>query len=195
MSVFSDDEPTSPQDPLHYAPRRRGERSSMRLRTGTSPIGETKFDRPFSIEASNSPFGPSGSYDAEFTDAFSESLRRHLDPQVMPEPAAFVQERSRRNTWLRMGGGIALAVGAAAVAALLLVTTVMPVSRDRGAVSGLAAAAEFALPHWPAKRAPSQPRSLPASSGRDQAMTHEQSEQLLERFIQWRQKTDAAQQQ
>lgn len=194
MSVFSDDEPTSPQDPLHYAPRRRGERSGMRLRTATSPIGETKFDRPFSIEASNSPFGPSGSLDAEFADAFSESLRRHLDPQVMPEPAAFVQERSRRSTWLRMGGGIALAVGAAAIAALLLVTTVMPVSRDRGAVSGLAAAAEFALPHWPAKRAPSQARSLPASNGGDRVMTHEQSEQLLERFIQWRQKTDAAQQ-
>jgi hypothetical protein len=193
MSVFSDDEPTSPQDPLHYAPRRRGERSGMRLRTATSPIGESKFDRPFSIDSSNSPFGPSGSL--EFADAFSESLRRHLDPQVMPEPAAFVQERSRRNTWLRMGGGIALAVGAAAVAALLLVTTVMPVSRDHGAVSGLVAAAEFALPHWPAKRAPSQPRSLPVSSGGDQTMTHEQSEQLLERFIQWRQKTDAAQQQ
>ena len=195
MSVFSDEEPTSPQDPLHYAPRRRGERSGMRLRTATSPIGETKFDRPFSIEASSSPFGPSGSFDAEFEDAISESLRRHLDPQVMPEPASFVQERSRRNTLLRMGGGIALAVGAAAVAALLLVTTVMPVSRDRGVVSGLAAAAAFALPHWPAKPTQSQPRSLAVSSGGDQALTHEQSEQLLERFIQWRQKTDAAQHQ
>jgi hypothetical protein len=195
MSVFSDEEPTGPQDPLHYAPRRRGERSGMRLRTATSPIGETKFDRPFSIEASSSPFGPSESLDAEFADAFSESLRRHLDPHVMPEPAAFVRERSRRKTLLRMGGGIALAVGAAAVAALLLVTMVMPASRDRGAVAGLAAAAEFALPHWPAKPAPSQPRSLPVSSGSDQALTHQQSEQLLDRFIQWRQKTDAAQQQ
>lgn len=195
MSVFSDEEPTSPQDPLHYAPRRRGERSGMRLRAATSSIGETKFDRPFSIEASNNPFGPSGSLDAEFADAFSESLRRHLDPQVMPEPTAFVQERSRRNTWLRVGGGIALAVCAAAVAALVLVTTVMPVSRDHGAVSGLAAAAEFALPHWPAKPAASQPRSLPAASGGNQALTHEQSEELLGRFIQWRQKTDAAQQQ
>jgi hypothetical protein len=195
MSVFNDQEPTSPQDPLHYAPpRRRGERSGVHLRTATSSIGETKFDSPFRVDALSGPFAPSGSLDAEFEDAISESLRRHLDPQLMPEPAAFVQERSRRNKFLRMGGGIALAVGAAAIAALLLVT-VMPVSRDRGAGSGLAAAAEFVLPHWPAKPAPSQPRSALGSGEGDQAATHEQSEQLLQRFIQWRQKTDAAQHQ
>jgi hypothetical protein len=184
MSVFSEQEPTGPQDLLHYAPRRRGDRSGIHLRTVTSSVGETKFDRPFRFDASSSPFAPSGSLDAELEDAIGETLRRHLDPQMLPEPAAFARERSRRNKLLK-GGGIAFAVGVAAIVALLLVT-VMPISRDRGAGSGFVAAAEFALPFGTAK--------LVSGEG-DHAVTHEQSEQLLERFIQWRQKADAAQHQ
>ena len=195
MSVFSEQEPTSPQDPLHYAPRRRGERSSIHLRTVTSSVGKTKFDHPFRVDGLNSPFAQSGSLDAELEDAIGQTLRRHLDPQVMPEPAAFVRERARQNK-LWMGGGIIFAVGVAAIAALLLVR-VVPVWRDHGAASGVAAAMEFALPRGgaPAKPALSQSRSVLVSGESDQAMTHEQSQQLLERFIQWRQKTDDAQHQ
>jgi hypothetical protein len=195
MSVFSEQEPTNPQDPLHYAPRRRGERTGVHLRSVASSVGETKFDRPFRVDPASSPFASSASLDAELEDAIGQTLRRHLEPQVMPEPAAFVRERSRRNKWLT-GGGVVIAVGVAAVVALLLVT-VMPVWRDHGAGSGLAAAVEFALPHGgdAAKSGSSQARSALVSNEANQAVTHEQSQQLLDRFIQWRQKTDAAQHQ
>jgi hypothetical protein len=192
MSAFSDQEPTSPQDPLHYAPRRRGERSGTRLRTVATSVGETKFDGPFRIDATSSPFAPPVP-DAELEDAISETLRRHLAPQVMPEPAAFVRQRPRRNKSLMVGAGIVVAVGVAAVVAAFLVT-VIPISRDRGAGSAVAAAAEFAFPNGAAKPARSQSRSVVVSGDGDH-LTNEQSEQLLDRFIQWRQKTDAAQQQ
>lgn len=187
MSAFSEQEPISPQDPLHYAPRRRGERSNTHLRSVTSSAGE-RFNppAPFNVDALDSPFALPASLDAEFEDAFGQTLRRHLDPQVMPEPAEFIRERPRRNK-LWMAGSIVFAVGVAAIAALLLVR-VLPAWRDHGAVSGLAAAMEFALPH---EAAPAAPRSIPVSGEGN----HEQSQQLLERFIRWRQKTDASQHQ
>jgi hypothetical protein len=189
MSVFGEQEPTNPQDPLYYAPRRRGERSGIRPWSVTSSVDETKFDPPFRVDASSRPFAPSVSLDAQLEDAIGEALRRHLDPEMVPEPAAFVQERSRRNKWL-MVGGVAFAVGVAAIVAQLLVT-VMPISQDRGAGSGFAAVAGFALPRGAAKPALSQ-SVLVSGEGGDHAVTPEQSEQLLERFIQWRQKADAA---
>jgi hypothetical protein len=194
MSVFSEQEPTDPQDLSHYAPRRRGERSGLHLRTVASSVGETKFDRPFRVDASSSPFA--SSLDAQLEEAIGESLRRHLDPQILPEPPAFARERSRRNRFPTVGGSIALAVGVAAVVALLVVV-VVPGSRDRSAGSGLAAAMEFVLPRADnaAKSAHSQSRPVLASGDGSQAVTHEQSDQLLDRFVQWRQKVDAAQHQ
>jgi hypothetical protein len=193
MSVFSEQEPTDPQDLSHYAPRRRGERSGLHLRTVASSVGETKFDRPFRVDASSSPFA--SSLDAQLEEAIGESLRRHLDPQILPEPPAFAR-RSRRNRFPTVGGSIALAVGVAAVVALLVVV-VVPGSRDRSAGSGLAAAMEFVLPRADnaAKSAHSQSRPVLASGDGSQAVTHEQSDQLLDRFVQWRQKVDAAQHQ
>jgi hypothetical protein len=196
MSVFNEQEPTSPQDLLHYAPRRRSgsERSGTYLRPSASPVGETKFDRPFRTDASSSPFAQPASLDAGLEDAIGETLRRHLAPQVMPEPTFGQQRSRRRNNSLTVGAGIAVAVGLAAAAALFVVK-VLPVSRDFSTSSGIAAAAEFAvapLDHA-AKPAPSQSRSASASADGDQTLTHEQSEQLLDRFVQWRQKTDAAQ--
>jgi hypothetical protein len=187
MSVLGEQEPTDPQDPLHYAPRRRVERSGIRLSTVSSAVDETKFDRSFR-DASSSPFAPADAV------GVGEALRRRLDPQVVPEPAAFAQERSRRRELLMVGGGIAAAVGVAAVVALLLVT-VMPVSRDSGTGSSSTAAAGFAQPRGDdtAKPAPSQFRSLLVLDEGNQAVTHEQSERLLEQFVQWRQKADSAQ--
>jgi hypothetical protein len=147
------------------------------------------------VDALSSPYAQSASLDAELEDAISESLRRHLDPQIMPEPAAFVRQRSRRNKLLT-GGGVVFAVGVAAIVALLLVT-VMPVWRGHGAASGLAAAVESALPRADHAVKPGHPQaqSVLVSGEGDPSVTREQSQQLLERFIQWRQKTDAAQHQ
>jgi hypothetical protein len=190
MSVFNEQGPTSPQDPLHYAPRRRAERSGIRLSSVGSSAGETRFDRPFSVDPSSSPFAESGSLDAQLEDAISESLRRHLDPQRVPEPPAFARERPRRGKLLMVGGGIAASVGVAAVVALLLVV----VMRDHSIGSGFAAAAEFVLPHGnEAAKPASQPRSVLAFGESSQTVTPEQSQELLDRFVKWRQKADGAQ--
>jgi hypothetical protein len=77
----------------------------------------------------------------------------------------------------------------------LLVVIVVPGSRDRSAGSGLAAAMEFVLPHADNAAKHSQSRSVLVSGDGNQAVTHEQSEQLLDRFVQWRQKVDATQRQ
>src|ERR1700743_3343710 len=130
MSVFNEQEPTNPQDLLHYAPRGRSgsERAGTYLRPPASTVSETKFDRPFRTDASNSPFAPSASLDAGLEDAIGETLRRHLAPQVMQEPTFGQQRSRRRNSSLRVGAGIAVAIGLAAAAALFVVK-VLPVSQ------------------------------------------------------------------
>ncbi len=82
MSAMSEETPTNPQDPLHYAPRRTNARPELRLSSVSSTVGETQFDRSAKPETVRRP----PSLSAELENAVFESLRRQMDPEVVPEP-------------------------------------------------------------------------------------------------------------
>ena len=111
MSVLSEQDPTNPQHPLHYAPRRPNGRSEIRLSTVSSTVGETHFDRLTKLETARRPPSPSSSLSAELESAVFESLRRQINPEAIPELPAFTQERTRRR-------GILLGAAAVGIAAV-----------------------------------------------------------------------------
>lgn len=185
MSVLSEESPTDPQDPLHYAPRRPNPRPELRLSAVSAAVGETPFDRPSKPEPARRAPPPPSSLSAELEHAVFESLRRQMDPEVIPEPPG-QDGRLWRRAWL----GVGAAVGIAAVSATLFVT--LTSHDDPGAP--LAAAASSPAPDDAAKPALAQFHSLIVASDGDQAITREQSERLLHQFMQWRQKAGAGDQ-
>jgi hypothetical protein len=181
MSALSEETPTNPQDPLHFAPRRTSLRPELRLSTVSSTIGETAFDRPSRPELVGRASPSPTSLSAELEQAVFESLRRQMDPEVIPEPPG-IDGRLWRRAWLGVGAAVAIA----AVAATLFVTLT---PRDE-------AGAFFTTAASPAQDDATRPalaqfRSLIAASDGEQSVTHEQSERLLQQFMQWRQKVDA----
>ena len=187
MSVMSEEPPTNPQDPLHYAPRRSNPRPELRLSNVSSAVGETPFDRAPKPEPVRRVPPPPPTLSAEIENAVFESLRRQMDPEVVPEPPA-VETRVGRRAWLGIGAGI----GVAAIAAALFVAFA-----PREEAGGSFAAATPAPAQDDAmKSALEQFRALMAASndGGDQAITREQSERLLKQFMLWRQKADAGDQ-
>jgi hypothetical protein len=185
---MSEETPTNPQDPLHYAPRRSNPRPELRLSSVSSAAGETPFDRPSRPELVRRAQTSPSSLGAELEDAVFESLRRQMDPQVIPEPPG-VEGRLWRRAWL----GVGAAVAVAAIAAALFVTLA---PREEAGPSSFAAAA----PPPPAQDEATKPaldqfRALMAASGDgDQAVNREQSDKLLKQFMLWRQKSGAGDQ-
>jgi len=98
MSVMSEDPPTNPQDPLHYAPRRTNPRPELRLSTVSSAVGETPFDRAPKPEPVRRVPPPPPTLSAELENAVFESLRRQMDPEVVPEPPA-IEPRAWVSAW------------------------------------------------------------------------------------------------
>ncbi|HEY7842205.1 MAG TPA: hypothetical protein VID30_00825 [Bradyrhizobium sp.] len=124
--------------------------------------------------------------------AMSEFIRRQIRPEAVPEPAGLKRERTR-SMLSAAAMGLAAAIAVACVVALLYVT-VFP--REKDAVQSFAAAAPPAAsltrPADAATSGPSQFRALVAANGQDQNVDHEQSERLLQQFVQWRQKAALA---
>jgi hypothetical protein len=181
MSVMSEQPreqpPTDPNDPLHYAPRRLAERASERL-----PRSEPVV-RPLSSQAPLS---------AKLESAVYESLRRQIEPEAVPEPADFKREQSRRLA-LSLVIGVAAAIVVVAVGIAVFVTMF---SHNNGAGSFFAGVAPRAgTPPQPTTErgaALAQFRALLVPGEGGQTYSHEESERLLQQFVQWRQKSDAA---
>jgi hypothetical protein len=170
---------------------RTGERAEPRLAavSGTpvapvaavAPIARTpRLDtaRPMAIAAGD-----------RLESAMSEFVRRQIKPQPMPDPADFGQE-AKPSTLKAAAMGLGAAVAVACVVALLYVT-LFP--REKDAVQSFAAATMPAASQTrqadeAASSGPSQFRALVGAKGQDQGVTHEQSERLLQQFVQWRQK-------
>lgn len=185
MSVLNEETPTNPQDPLHYAPRRTSPRPDLRLSTVSSAVGETPFDRLSKPELVRRAPPPPSSLNAELENAVFQSLRRQMDPEVVPEPPG-VEGRLWRRAWV----GVGAAVAVAAIAATLFV---MLAPRDDSGMSFATAASPQAQDDA-TKSALAQFRALIPAGDADQTVTHEQSERMLKQFMLWRQKVGAGDQ-
>jgi hypothetical protein len=191
MSVPSeqpDERPNNPQDPLHYAPPRRfPERTEPRLAAVVGDIQAT--DRMSRPDAASRAVSPS-SLNAKLENAVYESLRRQIDPELIPEPTDFKRERSQR-ALIGVVIGIAAAIVVSAAVAVVFVT-MFPSSKDRTPGASFATATSQQRQVADAsKPALSEFRALLVAPEGGQAITHEQSEQLLQQFVQWRQKADS----
>jgi hypothetical protein len=193
MNVPSEQPPTDPQDPLHYAPRRSGERLEPRL----AAVNETPFERPAAADAAGRlPVSPAA-LSSKLESAVFESLRRQMEPEAVAEPTDFRHGRSQRAV-MGVVIGVAAAVVVAAAVAVAFVS-IFPREKDAGASFATSASpapstmAQQRLVDERSRSALSQFRPLLANSEGDRAFTHEQSERLLQQFVQWRQKAIATQ--
>jgi hypothetical protein len=135
MSSLSEQNPSNPQDPLHYAPRHMRERpESARL----SLVEDTR-DRPAQAERNERAVATTNNLDSRLENAVFESLRHSLDPHVMREPPAYMREQDRRSIAFKIAGRFAAAIGVAAVVALFFVN-IVPVTRQPDASSSFVAA-------------------------------------------------------
>jgi hypothetical protein len=194
MSSLSEQDHLNPNDPRYYAPRWLRERSALRL----SPLSEAGSERAL-LPVSSSP-----SFNALYEEAVSKALQSPLDPEVIHEPAGFVNELDRRIALITVASRFAAAVGIAALVAMFFVIMV-PASRDyarpadggASSFSGILQSIRTALYQPPrrdddAKPALSEFQTLLASTRTSPpVITHEQSETLLQQFLQWRQKPDS----
>jgi hypothetical protein len=178
MSAMSEETPlpptSNPQDPRYYAPRRPGERAEPRLATVNE---RARAEASRTLPASLSTRRESAVY---------ESLRRQPEPEIVPEPKDFTRQGTRR-TLIAIASGVAAALAVASVAALLFVT-VYPREQDTGRPFAAAAQPATVSDDKPAL---TQFRALVNANGSGQNFTHEQSERLLQQFVQWRQKAAA----
>lgn len=196
MSVPSEqpsERPTNPQDPLHYAPPRRfTERTEPRLAAVVGDIQATdRAGRPEGV-GRQEPLGRSvapSTLNAKLENAVYESLRRQIEPEVVPEPSDFKRERSQR-ALIGVVIGVAAAIVVSAAVAVVFVT-MFPAAKDKIPGASFATASTQQRQVDTAKPALSEFRALLVAGEGGQAFTHEQSERLLQQFVQWRQKADS----
>jgi hypothetical protein len=187
MSTYREHANLNPNDPMYYAPRWLRERSALRL----SPSSEPSSERP------RGPVSSSPAFDGLLEEAVP--LRRPLDPEVIHESPGFVRELDRRVALIRGAGRFAAAVGISAFVALFFTIMVRDYARqpDGGASSpsGILQSTKTAFYQPPRreddlKPALSEFQAILASPRTSQAViTHEQSETVLQQFLQWRQKS------
>ncbi|MEA2865202.1 MAG: hypothetical protein QOC84_3158 [Bradyrhizobium sp.] len=194
MSSLSEQDHLNPNDPAYYAPRWLRERSEPRSSSLHEAISDT----------GRAPGSPPGSLDTQLENAVSGALWHPLDPEVIHEPDELARELDRRAALMTVAARCAAAIGVAAVVALFFVIMV-PASRqsDTGSSTSGANTQSASVPSTKAapqsgqredgsKSALAEFQTLLASAQASQPATHEQSEQLLQKFLQWGQKPGPA---
>lgn len=177
MSEESSPHPAgNPQDPLYYAPRRPGERAEPRL----ASVNAAK------AEPTSRPLPASAALSARLENAVYESLRRQMEPELVPEPVDYKRQSTRR-TLIAIASGFVAALAVASVAGLLFVT-IYPKEDAARAFATAPQAAQSRQSNDTSTPALSQFRALINTNASGQNFTHEQSERLLQQFVQWRQK-------
>jgi hypothetical protein len=208
MSSLNDQDHLSPNDQLYYAPRWLRERTEPQPASPVSPEKRPQSSPEKRSQSLGRPNQPPPSFDALLEEAVAESLRHPLDPEVMHEPPGFVRELDRRMAILSVAGRFAAAIGVSAIVALFFVIMV-PASRDyarqpegdASSVSGILQSVRTALSQ-PRQRddelkpalsefqaiLASPPAPQPVSPPAAQSVTREESDSLLQSFVQWQQK-------
>ena len=201
-SLSSDQDHLNPNDQLYYAPRW--------LRERAEPLPASPAPPEKRSQSLGRPNTPPPSFDALLEEAVAESLRHPLDPEVMHEPPGFVRELDRRMAILSVAGRFAAAIGVSAIVALFFVIMV-PASRDYArqpdgdgsSVSGILQSMRTALSQ-PRQRddelkpalsefqailaSPSPQAASPQAAPAPLPVAREESDSLLQSFVQWQQK-------
>src|ERR1700761_9005837 len=135
MSLPNEQENTSPQDLLHYAPRRLRERPEQRL----AAVDDVRSGLDRRLDSAIGRIARPSSLDAQLENAVHESLRRPIDPTVIGETRiGLTPELERQNALFGLAGRLAAEIGAAAVIALFLVFW-MPASRQADSPASISA--------------------------------------------------------
>src|SRR5216683_601821 len=193
MSSVSDQDHINPNDQLYYAPRW--------LRERAEPLPASPAPPEKRSQSLGRPNTPPPSFDALLEEAVAESLRHPLDPEVMHEPPGFVRELDRRMAILSVAGRFAAAIGVSAIVALFFVIMV-PASRDysrqpetdNSSVSGFLQSLKTALSQPRQKDDDAKPALaefqaiLASPPAAPPPVSREESETLLQQFVQWQQK-------
>jgi hypothetical protein len=181
MSSVSEHEHLDPNDPEYYAPPWLRKKSQSRL----------SLSQEARSEPVKAAISLTASLDTQLEDAVSDVLWHPLDPEVIHEPAGLARESDRRAALISFAAG----VGVSAVVALFFVV-MLPASRQSDAASTsseIIRSMRTALPQSGqgddgSKPALAEFQAILASAPASQPATHEQSDQLLQQFLQWRQK-------
>jgi hypothetical protein len=169
---FSEEDPIDPDNPeLYYAPPHR-------LRERAAKLGLSLSQEARSEPIRSSPI----------------SVPASLDPKVTNEPARRTRDLDRRAALFSVGARVAAVVGVVALVTLLFVI-MKPAPRQSVAgstSSDITGSTSTALPQPGQGDVGSKPaleefRAFLASPP-SQPATHEQSQQLLQDFLQWRKK-------
>jgi hypothetical protein len=185
MSSFSEQDPLNPNDPEFYAP--------LRLRERAAKLGLSLSRAARSEPIGSSPISLPASLDIQPKNEVSDALWKPLAPEVINEPARLARER--RTAQL----GVAAAAAGVVTVVVLLFVIMKPAPRqsDAGSTSSeITGSTSTALPQSFQADVGSKPalaefQALIASVLSSQPATHEQSQQLLQQFLQWRKKADA----
>jgi hypothetical protein len=186
MGSVSGQGPLDPNDPEYYAPPRLRERSEARRSQGAR------------LEPITPPISPPSSLDRQLKNAGSVSLRNPLYPEALREPAGFARETGWRASLFSLAARVAAAAGVVTIVALVYLL-MAPASRqsDTGSTSSqITGSTNTALPpsgqgDLASKPALAQFKGLLATAPVSQPATQEQSQTLLQQFMQWRQKDNS----
>jgi hypothetical protein len=187
MGSVSRQGPLDPNDPEYYAPPRLRERSEARLSQGAR------------LESITPPISPPFPLDSQPKNAGSVSLRNPRYPEVLREPAAgFARETDWRASLFSLAARFAAVAGVVTIAALLFLL-MRPASRQSDTASTssqITGSTTAALPlsdqgDLASKPALAQFKALLATAPVSQPAPQEQSQSLLQQFIEWRQKDNS----
>jgi hypothetical protein len=192
MSATSEEVPTNsnaaatdPIDALSSLARRASERAEPRLAAVSEkplprmPRADTRTELRSNprTELRIDALRPTPAQGDRLESAMSEFVRRQLRPEAVPEPAGLKSDARRR---MMFAGAVTVAI--ASLVALIFVT-LFPREKDiiQSFASAVPAAPAQALSGEPAA---GQSRTLDEGAA---GFDHQQSEQLLQQFVQWRQ--------
>ena len=182
MSSVSGQGPLNPNDPEYYAP--------VRVREKLSQGGR--------LDPISSPISLPAAIDTQFKNPPPDTLRRPLYPEVVREPDGPAHELDWRGELFSLAARFAAVAGVVTVLALLYILMV-PASRttDSASTSSEGTGTTRTAPpqsgqvDLASKPALAQFKALLATAPVSQPAPHEQSEQLLQGFMQWRQKDNS----
>jgi hypothetical protein len=175
MSSAREQGPLNPNDPRYYAPPwlREGATSRPSLSQEGEPISSPVF-LPAALDVQRNPLA-----------------------EIIHEPAKLARELDRRRDFFGVAAGFAAAAAVATVVVLVFVILKPgPRQSDAGSTSSeITGSIRTALPQSSQRDVGSKPalaefQALLASVPPSQPANHEQSQQLLQQFLQWRRKAN-----